>query len=180
MTTPTPHLCRDWGLRASFPPAVLPNKWIVDQCITWTHGLEHSPSVGGKEAELEVVLRLWMDIPSLVTSTISPSLASHGHAIGSDVKRSVPSPVDLMVIEMIVVEVLAPVQHGIVPPVAPFAAAFVVFVQLGFVPSLSLDLVALPIAALEVWLGLGSLPMRVETLVLVMVGPMLVPVVVAV
>ena len=179
MTTPTPLLCRDWGLRASFPPAVLPNKWIVDQCITWTHSLEHSPSVGGNEAELEVVLRLWMDIPSLVTSTISPVLPAMAMPLALMCRiSSIPSY--LMVIGMIVVEVLAPVPHAIVPPVAPFAAASVVFVQLGFVPSLSLDLVALPIAALEVWPGLGSLLMRVETLVVVMVGPVLVPVAVAV
>ena len=27
----------------AFPPAVFINKWIVDQCITDTHSLKHSP-----------------------------------------------------------------------------------------------------------------------------------------
>ena len=108
-----------------------------------------------------------------------PSLASHGHAIGFDVKNQA-IPNYLMVIGMIVSEVLAPASHAFVPPFVPFAAASVVFVQLGFVPSLYLDLVALPIAALEVWLGLGSLLIGMEILALVMVEPVLVPVVVAV
>ena len=148
MTTPTSHLSLRLGVAASFPPAVSPNKWIVIQCITWTHGLEHSPSVGGNDAQVEVVLEAWDGYPITGNLYHFPSLASHGHAIGFAVKsQAIPSY--LMVIGTIVFEVLAPVPHAIVPPVAPFAAAFVVSVRLEFVPSPNPDLVALPIAALE-------------------------------
>ena len=51
---------------------------------------------------------------------------------------------------MIVVELPAPVLHAIVPPVAPIVVAFAVCVQPEFVPILSLNQVAWPVAAPEV------------------------------
>ena len=41
MTTLTPLSFEIGDLRASFPPAVLTNKWIVGQCITETHSVKH-------------------------------------------------------------------------------------------------------------------------------------------
>ena len=86
---------------------------------------------------LEVVLEALDGYPITGILYHFPSLASHG----------IPSY--LMVIGTIVFEVLAPVPHAIMPPVVPFAAGFVVSVQLDFVPSPYPDLVALLIAALE-------------------------------
>ena len=90
------------------------------------------------------------------------------------------TPNYLMVNGMIVSEVRALAWHAFVPPFAPFVAASVVSVQLGFAPIQYLDLVVLPIAALEVWLELGPWLIGVETLVLAMVEPVLVPAAVAV
>ena len=125
------------------------NKWIVDQRITEAHSLKHSPSVGGNEAELEAVFEALDGFPITGSSYHFPSLASHGHAIGSDVLDG-SIPTYLTVSGMIVVEGLAPAPHAVVPPVAPIVAASVVYVQLVFVPSLSLSQVAWLIAAPEV------------------------------
>ena len=108
-----------------------------------------------------------------------PNSASHGHAIGQIVMdHSIPSY--LMVIGMMVAEVVVPSLHVIVPAVVPFLAASVVFVQLVFFPSSFPDQVVLPIAALEAWLLLESLPVEVGTLAAAMVEPVLVPVAAAV
>ena len=45
MTTPIPFSFEIGDLRASFLPAVLTNKWVIDQCITETHSLKQDKHV---------------------------------------------------------------------------------------------------------------------------------------
>ena len=121
----------------------------MDQCITRTHDLQHSPSVGGKDAELRVVYEALDGYPIIGNLDRFPSFASHGYAIGRVVMdHSIPSY--LMVIGMMVSEVVVPALHVVVPAVVPFLDASVVSVQLVFVPSPFPDQAARLVAAPEV------------------------------
>ena len=129
--------------------------------------------------ELEVVFGTLDGHPIIDILDRLPNAASPGHAIDCLVRNhSIPSYP--MVVEMVVFEVAVLALHAIVPAIVPSLDASVVSVQPVFVPHLSPDQVALPIAALEVLLGLGSWPLEVDTLVVAMVVPVLVLVAVAV
>ena len=128
---------------------------------------------------LEVVVETLDGYPIIGIPDRFPNVASHGHAIDWFVRdHSIPNYP--MVVEMVVFEVAVLALHAIVPAIAPSLDASVVSVQPVFVPSLFLDQVALPIAALEVLLALGSLLLEVDTLGVAMVVPVLVLVAVAV